>query len=304
MIKNVALIGLGAVGGVFAKAFYDTFGNDFAVIAGGTRQKRIVEVGLSVNGEALFPHTVTPDQTDWKADFIIIAVKNYQLEEALNDIKNIVFENTIILPVLNGITAQERTAKVYPQTAVLHALTFIDSVKKGADIVSGSGGKIQFGTVKGYVSNEKLQLVKDALDKAGIENEICEDMLRAQWKKWMINIGMNQTSAIIGNTYGDFIQIEEIHTLMQNAMRETLAVAKKLGIDLTEEDIITYDEKIKTFIPNGKTSMLQDVEAKRRTEVDYFAGTLIEIAEKAGIEVPINKTFYCLIKGIEKRYLK
>lgn len=300
-IKKIALLGLGAIGSVFAKALYETYAQNFAVVANGERKERIESNGIKVNGRTIFPTVITPDNSNWKPDLLLITVKNYQLENALEEIASFVDKDTIILPLLNGITAQERTAKVFPQNNVLHGFVFIDSMRKGNEILSGSNGKIQFGTVDCGVEKEKLQAVKEALDKAKIENEICEDMLRALWKKWMINVGGNQVSAIVKNTYGQFLEFEELHQILRTAMMEVVKLAQALHINLNEQDVIDYDKNLKTFASDGKTSMLQDIEAGRKTEVEYFSGTLIKIAEKEKIEVPVNQTLYYLIKGIEKK---
>lgn len=300
-IKKIALLGLGAIGSVFAKALYEKYEENFAVVANGERKQRIEKNGVKVNGVTIFPTVISSDSSDWKPDLLLVTVKNYQLESALEDIKNFVDKNTILLPLLNGITAQERTTKVFPQNDILHGLVFIDAMRNGNEILSGSNGKIFFGTVNNIVEEQKIQSVKKVFDEAEIENEICEDMLRILWRKWMINIGGNQISAIVRNTYGEFIEFEELHKLLQSAMMEVVKVAQAMHVNLKEQDIIDYDENLKTFIADGKTSMLQDIEAGRKTEVDYFSGTLIEIARKVKIEVPINQTFYYLIKGIEKK---
>ena len=96
----------------------------------------------------------------------------------------------------------------------------------------------------------------------------------------MLNIGVNQVSAVLKAPYNAFQRVQEVKGLMADAMREVAAVSKKLGIELNEEDIAKADRTIDLLSPEGKTSMLQDVEAGRKTEVRMFAGVLCELGKK------------------------
>jgi 2-dehydropantoate 2-reductase len=85
-------------------------------------------------------------------------------------------------------------------------------------------------------------------------------------------------------------------------MNEVLTIAKALNIDLRKEDIEEFVALMDHFSPFGKTSMLQDVEAKRKTEVDYFGGTVVELGKKLNIPTPVNHVLYCIIKSLEELY--
>lgn len=119
----------------------------------------------------------------------------------------------------------------------------------------------------------------------------------------MMNVGINQTSAILKAPYGVFQKITEARELMESACREVLRVSEKAGISLSEEDIARYFEIIASLSPEGKTSMLQDVEAGRKTEVEIFAGTVIELGRRYGVETPINRVLFQMIRTLEQTYL-
>ncbi|NLK65564.1 MAG: 2-dehydropantoate 2-reductase, partial [Tissierellia bacterium] len=145
---------------------------------------------------------------------------------------------------------------------------------------------------------------KDCFDEAGIQNIIFPDMMRAYWKKFMLNVGFNQVTAVTRAPYGKVTNIETSLTLFKEAMNEVLTIAKAMNIDLREEDIDEFVALMDHFAPNSKTSMLQDVEAKRKTEVDYFGGTVVEFGKKLNIPTPVNHVLYCIIKSIETLYLE
>lgn len=302
-IKKAALVGFGAIGCIYAKNLIKSIGDDFVVIAGGNRAERIRSKGVIVNGEEVKPRVVEPENTDYKADLIIFTVKNYHLAQALNDVKNIVTENTIFLTVLNGVTARDEIKEAYPNNTVLYGIGMgIDAVRNDEGIKCKCEGTIQFGDADNTVMSPEVKAVKDLFDKAGIGNEVFPDMIRTIWNKFMINVSTNQLSAITGCGYGSFLTVPELNEAMHQVMTEVITLANKKGINLKEEDAYAYEKKLATFDPAGKTSMLQDVEAKRHTEVDYFAGTVIKFGKEAGVPTPWNDRMYLLIKTIESLY--
>ncbi len=94
----------------------------------------------------------------------------------------------------------------------------------------------------------------------------------------------------------------EAKEVMESAMRETVALSVALGTGLKDADVAAWYDTLKNLAADGKTSMLQDVEAGRKTEVDAFAGTVLRLAEAAGVAVPVNRTLFNLIRAIERGY--
>lgn len=304
-IENVALIGIGAVGGVYAKYLHATYGERFYVVANGSRKERILEHGIKVNEQVFYPQVISSDMENFKLDLILVAVKNYDLEQAIDDVRNLVGENTILLPLLNGITASDRMRDAFPNAKTLLGLSMgIDAIRTENGIVNTDDGVVQFGYEDNTVLAEEVAEVEQYLSKAGIKAKVFPDMKRMLWRKWMLNVGVNQASAITGAQFKYFGQVEELLELFRNAMLEVLELAKASHVNLTMEDIEQVEEVIVNFTPDGKTSMLQDVEAKRRTEIDYFAGTVIEYGKKLGVPTPVNEVLYMALKAKEKIYLK
>lgn len=302
-IKKMGIMGMGAIGGIYGKELMNTFGDDFYAVADGERGERLKKNGIKVNGDTIFPKVLSTTNPETKLDFLILAIKNYQLEESFSEIRNIIHKDTIILPLLNGVIATERIKKDFPENEVLRGLVYITAEKReNGEIYSNNKGTITFGDTENKELSQSVKLVKDIFDKAGINYNIPEDMISAQWRKWIINIGSNQVSAIVRNGYGKFLEIEELNKVLKNAMFEVVEVAKACGVYLPVEDVDGYDERLKVSQPDLKTSTLQDIENKRRTEIEYFAGDLIRMAKKVGVSVPVNETLYYLIKSIEKMY--
>ena len=116
----------------------------------------------------------------------------------------------------------------------------------------------------------------------------------------MVNVGMNQSSAVTRATYGWYKTDNSLQWLKENLMREVVAVAQAEGVNLTEEDIISFYKTIEIIAPDGKTSMLQDIEAGRKTEIEMFAPVVIALGEKHGIPTPFNETIGAIIQTLEK----
>ena len=301
-IKNVAMIGAGAIGGVYAYSLHKLLDYNFAFIANGKRKERLEKEGLYLNGEQFYPKVVSSDG-DTTFDLIIVSVKNYQLQSAIEDMRNLVGKNTIILTLLNGISARDVLQEEFKDNNVLYGLAIkIDAVKVGNKITQNSKAIIQFGDKYNKTMSEEVLAVKNLLNDAKINNQVFEDMIKTVWTKWMLNIGLNQVSAISAATYGVIKNTPELLTLVDKAMKEVMNVSQVCDINLGDRNWQSVQDVISTLSGDGKTSLLQDVENKRKTEIEYFSGTLMKIAKEHNIEVPVNEVLYNFIKAKERNY--
>lgn len=301
-IKNVSLIGLGAIGCAYGSKIYDMNPDAIKIIAGSERSKRYKENGFFINGKRYDFKYVTPEQKCEPADLIIIAVKSNQLEEAMEDIKNHVGENTVILSLLNGITSEEIVGKKFGMDKMLYSLCVgIDGNRDKNNIRFSSCGNITFGEKKNVSYSERVKAVKDLFEEADIPYEIPEDMMHALWWKFMINVSINQCSAVLRAKYGVFQTNVEARNLMDSAMMEVIKLSEKIGVNLNNDDVKRWYEVLYSMDPDSRTSMLQDIEGFRETEVEMFAGTICKLGEKYKVDTPVNRTLYNIIKVIEKK---
>jgi 2-dehydropantoate 2-reductase len=128
-------------------------------------------------------------------------------------------------------------------------------------------------------------------------------MEHVMWRKFMINVGINQASAVLGAPYGIFQSDAGAKAIMESLMREAIAVANAEGVALNEADLQGWYDFLNTLSPNGKTSMLQDIEAGRKTEVELFGVKVVELGRKHGIPTPVNQTLSNIIQIRERIYL-
>jgi 2-dehydropantoate 2-reductase len=302
-IESVAVIGAGAMGAFYASKLFDWNKDCVTLIAKAERYNQLKEKGLIVNKKNYVIPVVRPSDKTVPSDFIIVAVKHHHLPQAIKDIKNVVGEDSIIISVMNGITSEEQIAAVYGINKVLYAVALgIDAVRQGNNVTYTTQGKLFFGEAKNPVLTKRVKRVQSLLDRAGIANETPEDMIRILWWKFMINVGINQVSAVLRTPYEVFQTSQDARLIMEEAMREVVTIAKAAHVHLSEEDIKNWYSILSTLSPQGKTSMLQDVEATRKTEVEMFAGKMTELGKTYGIPTPVNQTLLRMIKVIEQRY--
>ncbi|WP_319416679.1 ketopantoate reductase family protein [Marispirochaeta aestuarii] len=303
-MNSIAVIGAGALGLLYGAPLATLLKDKLFFIAEGDRVRRINETVYSINGKEHRFQAFSPDQLGEKPDIVLVAVKNHHLESIVPLLDALLEEGTLVVSVLNGIDSERFIEERFPQAKVLYSVAVgMDAVKEGNSLNYSNPGKLLLGTKNNDSRDGDLNELTALLDTAGIPWDVPEDIIRSLWWKWMINIGMNQVSAVTGAPYGVFHTDKTVQALMEDAMLETVRVAKAEGVDLRDGDVPAWYSIMNKLGPEGKTSMLQDVEARRKTEVEAFAGKLMERAKKHSIPVPVNQTLFRIIKTKELLYL-
>ena len=301
-IKKISLIGLGAMGVFFAPRLAAAYPEGFRVIADGERKRRLEEKGVIVNGVNYKFPIITPEEKGDPADLILIGVKGYGLDQAIEDIRNQVGEETLIISLLNGVDSEEKLVKSFGEKHVLYGYMRMSVVMKdGKADFDPYWGKIHFGEKLNKEYSERVLAVKEVFDKADIPYEIDEDMLKGIWFKFMCNIGENMTCALLGIPFGGFQVSDHANWVRIEAMKEVAAIAQKKGISIGKEEIEMQNKTILTFPYPNKPSTLQDLEAFKHTEIDMFAGTVIQMGRELGIPTPICEMFYHGIHVLEEK---
>lgn len=298
-IKKVILCGLGAIGTIYADKLEKFDAKNFKVLVDEARLERYKKNPIKFNGRQLNFDYILPSEEGFKADLIILATKFAGLKDAIKNIKNFVKEDTVILSLLNGVTSEDIIADVYGKDKMLYSY-FIghSSVRCGNSVTHDDVNTIVFGAENNL--GENVVAVKNFFDKVGINYKIPDDIKRSMWLKFMLNVSANQPTAILRMTFGDMFENTHFMKFAENIMREVQSVAKAEGVQNTETMVDEALKHLMTMTPEGKTSMLQDVEAGRKTEVDMFAGTVIELGKKHGISTPYNKILSEMIGIIEE----
>jgi 2-dehydropantoate 2-reductase len=202
---------------------------------------------------------------------------------------------------MNGLDSEETIGAVYGLDKVLYAVSVgIDALRQGNRVTYTRPGKHYFGEATNPTLSERVRRVQVAFDRAGIAYETPPDMIRMLWWKFMINVGMNPPSAVMRAPYGVFHSSPEARALMEDSMHEVIALARVMGVNLVEQDVQDWYPVLNSLSPQGQTSLLQDIEAGRKTEIEMFAGKVVELGQAHGIPTPVNQTMLRLIHVLEQ----
>ena len=286
---RIGIFGFGAVGTTLYSQL-DGY-SDLYVLAPLNRYEKLKKE-IFVNDIKYKPNVTT----NGLMDLIIVCVKNYDLDEAINDLKPFVKKETIILPLLNGITAREKLQNAYKDNNVLYGLIFTESNKKENIIKTSKIINLCFGEKNNEIIKDYLLEIKKVFDKYKINNEIPLNMEAKCWTKWMLNLGINQISALMNATYNDMTH-PLLKDLLFDVFDEVYEVSKAYNVGLTKDDINLMHERVNAFNSDRVTSLTLDFNKGGKNELDIFGPTLIKLAEEKNIDVPINKTIYRLIKS-------
>lgn len=307
-IRSALIVGAGAVGASVASIMHASEPGSARVLADPARLARYAAQGFLINGRRFdFPLVASRSRAaaGEEPDLVILAVKNQHLEQAMTDMRPFVGPDTLILSLLNGITSEDDLAAAFGREKVPYAMILgIDAVREGEAMSFSGAGKIHFGDASNRAGalSERISRIASFFDRTGIGYVVPEDMIRSLWYKFMINVGINQASAVLRAPYGVFQRLPEAKEAMFGAMRELILISRAKGTGLSEADLDSWYGTLLGLSPDAKTSMLQDVEAGRKTEVEAFAGTVMALGEQTSVPTPANRLFFNLIRTIEQSY--
>jgi len=300
-MKNILLIGLGAIGSLVASKFSDK-NVELDILLDTKRYSKYKDTPIYVNGKQ-YQFNYVENKTCTKLyDFVIIAVKYHHLPSVLDELEGLLSNDCTIMSLLNGIDSEEIIGGRFGIDKCVYAfITNTDATRVDRTVSFKADGKIFYGERDGTIS-DRIKLIAAVFDKIGMNYRPVQDIITKQWKKFMINIGLNQVSAVLKAPYGYFLKSEDIMSLTKAAMEEVVNVANAVKIKLRPSDIERSLAYLSALAPEGKTSMLQDVEAQRKTEVEMLSMKLIELGEEHNISTPINKVLFLQIKALESLY--
>ncbi len=297
-IQKIALIGAGAVGAYLIWSFESAAEVIFTVVAEGARKERLERDGIKINGDLYSLQVQEPNQAGHQ-DLIFIATKYSALDEAIAMLPHLMGPDTLVLSLLNGVDSESRAAQAVGPEHVVHSVIRIASYRTQAGVYFDPDRVIglSFGLPKvGPDNHQKLEALSALFAGTRLRWNQSDDILTDIWVKFASNIANNLPQAIIGAPAGLYSKSEHGLFLAQRLWSEVAAVADAQGIHL-EKNVLIFPGQSAL----DKYSTLQDLEAGRHTEIDMFAGHVLDLAEKTGIAVPYCEYTYHAIKALEEK---
>lgn len=250
----------------------------------------------------------TTADTIGEADLVIVLVKSFATKQAVEQLKqtNVIGKNTLVMSLQNGLGNEETIASVIGSENVISGKTYVGGRLIQAGYISaGVQGKWTYiGELNGEIT-DRIQTVCNVFNDAGLLCEVSDNIKGLIWDKLLINVAAGALCGITRLPYGPRYEEDYIKDVAVAAIQEGIQVAKAAGVVLKSEDpqypwVAASEGLPGTF----KTSILQSLELKRPTEIDFINGSIVEWGKKYGIATPVNQTLVACVKGIEKYILK
>lgn len=302
-IKTVGIIGLGALGVLYAQQFTERLGHDHVlVLADAERTARYQKDGMWYNGQLCNFQYADAAQVTEPLDLLLFAVKYGGLTDAMETCRHLVGPDTTLLSVLNGIASEPMLGEAFtPEQVVWCVAQKMSALKEGNRVVVKPAGELAIGVPAGTDDTHLRRLVA-FFREIGFPHSLPEDIRLQLWSKLLCNTGLNQTAMVFQCGYGGVQASGKARDTMLGAMQEVITVANAEGIPLSDADTRNWVSIIDGFPPEGEPSMRQDGKAHRKSEVELFAGTIRRLAQKHGIAVPVNDWLYQRVQEIEATY--
>lgn len=304
------MVGIGGVGGYLAGMLSKAYPN-VTLAARNERKESVKKNGLilhsDLNGEIVgHPVRVCETAEIGEQDYIFVCVKNYSLEEACEQISPAVGENTVIIPVMNGVDPGDRIRAKLKKGTVVNSLIYIVSFSNPDYSITQQGkfAKIYLG-IKNASKEEqaKVDAAAEILKGAGIDYRTAEDIESAIWKKYILNCAFNVSTAYynkpIGNIRSDKQRAADYEQLVNEAYQ--VALAKKVQIGKEETDAIIHRFYFE-YADNATSSLMRDFAAARfQNELETFSGYIVREARRLGVEAPVSEKYYQGLLKLQKQ---
>ncbi|SDF01505.1 ketopantoate reductase family protein [Sporolituus thermophilus] len=238
-----------------------------------------------------------------QADLVIIFVKAYATQAAARTAAGLLGPATTVLTLQNGLGNAETLAKVLGAERVAVGTTAMGATLLGPGrIKCGGHGPTHIGSFSGGAT-PRLHDIATIFTRAGIPTVVDNNANALVWGKLIINVGINAITALTGIPNGQVMANAETRELVRLAVAEAEAVARASGISLPAADYFDQVAAVAQATRDNRSSMLQDVTHRRRTEIDAINGAIVAAGQRLGIPTPVNETLTLLVKTLEKTYL-
>ena len=297
-IKKVAVLGAGAVGSYVIWGLSQKDSIQLGVIAEGERAERLKN-GITINSEKYYPNVWSSAEKN--IDLLVVALKYNSLPSAVKTIASVVNENTVVMSLMNGVDSEEIISAEIGKKNVIHSLIKIASHKEnnGYCFNPETTLGIIFGETEEPYYSERVKAIEELFSNTGLHYRYTDYILEEMWAKFRLNVCNNLPQAILGagvGCYEDSIHMKAISDGLRNEL-ETIATSK--GIDINKSGELS---KRGSAVPaSARYSTLQDLDAKRHTEIDMFSGALMRMGKELGIPTPYNEYTYHMIKALEEK---
>lgn len=299
MNKKIAVFGIGGVGGYLASLLCNTYSN-VTLVARNQRKEAIEKQGMILHSEfsgeiTSHPYKVCTSQELEPQDIIFVSVKNYSLESVCEEIKHAIRDDTIIVPIMNGVDPGQRMRQYLQKGIVIDALIYIVSFANEDYSITQIGNYANLFIGKNNASDQEKEIIQEVCEllvNAKINCKVAEDIEAAIWKKYILNCAFNVATAYYDQSIGQLREDEKKSKEYRELILEAYEVCRAKNINVPQSDIDEILNKFYAYDYNATSSLLRDYRAHKKTEVETFSGYIVKEARKLNIDIPVSEKMY------------
>lgn len=262
-----------------------------SVIAKDERNERLKKNGCLINNIIYRPEVLTPEEAHG-VDLLIVCLKYNALQDALEDIQQIVDEHTLVMSLMNGVDSEQIIGNQIGMQHMVYSLIKVASHKEGLEYVFDPE------TTIGIVL-EKNEGIDELLSQSDLHYRMTSYIQEEIWSKFRLNVTKNLPQAILGAGVGCYSDSNHVKAIQFGLKEELEAIANAKGIDMSKAD--PSATRGSAVPKTARYSTLQDLDAKRHTEIDMFSGAIIKMGKELNIPTPYNEFVYHIIKAMEEK---
>ena len=302
---NITIIGAGAMGSLFGYLLARSGENVLLIDIWQEHVNTINSKGVGVESDG---------KTNWvdikastriedarKSDLVIVFVKSTQTKQAAVQALKCLNDNGLVLTLQNGMGNADKISQIVEPDRVIAGTTSHGATILAPGLIRHAGTGPTIIGMWSQKNSSRLENIKKVFCQAGIDTVIESDIHLIVWKKLIINVGINAVTALTGIKNGSIVDTAPTGELVRSAVQESCDVALAHGVKLPH-DIADQVFKVARATGPNRSSMGQDVDHNRQTEIDAINGAIVNLAQNKGIQVPVNQTLTALIKIIQKNY--
>jgi len=306
-IRNICVFGVGAVGGYYgsliARSLEFTKDRNVYFIARGSHMQNIQTKGLQIitSEEDSFichPELCTDKTSDLPpCDLVLLAVKSYDIDTAIEQLKPIVHDNTVIIPLLNGIDIYERIRKTLSNAIVLESCVYVNTQIDAPGVIR-KNAPIEYLPIgeDPHHPNFPKQEISELFNKANIKFEWANNIYTHIWSKFSFTASFALMTGFYSKSIGEIISNHSLKQKWEKIMTEIVKIAAKKRI-LLPDNLFEQNLSIAEGLPyEATTSYFRDkIANKRYNEEDLFGGTIIRLGKNINIPTPVTEMLYSKI---------
>jgi 2-dehydropantoate 2-reductase len=264
----------------------------------------IKESGLRIGGliNDVFSLETHIDLDDTpEPEMIFVTVKAYDTKAALDALAEMAGNARTVISLQNGLTNLKLFRSALPDKAVMGVTSMGATLRGPGDVLYAGKGDTVFGHLAG--NQEAATEVANLFNEAGLIARTEVDIETELWMKGIINASINPLTAILGCQNGELLKDADVLEISNLACREAVAVVEGIGVRLPPGDQFVRVKDVMLATAQNRSSMLQDLENGKRTEIDEINGEIVQRAGPLNIPVPVNRALWRLVRGLERRPL-